>query len=140
MGLTDVSNHVGSISKKRTPAYTDRILYSSASPTSPTVLTYTSIPTLTLSDHTPVLLSMLVHPCPSSIKEKALLGVLVPARVSTNQIRAEALAGAALDTGVGLGWWLLVVLGGGKGEIVGGGVLVAILVMSTMISREWLGI
>lgn len=121
------------------PAYTDRILFSSASPSDPKVLVYSSVPTLAISDHTPVVLSVMVHPCPSSIKEKALLGVQAPARVSAQQIQAEAFAGLLLDRGVGLGWWLLIVLGGGKGEMVGGGVAVALLVMGWMLYKEWSG-
>jgi hypothetical protein len=121
------------------PAFTDRILYSSASPTEPTVLTYTSIPTLALSDHTPVVLSVLLHPCPSSIKDKAILDVQVSPRVSTQQIRVEAFAGAVLDRTIGLGWWLLIVLGGGKGEMVGGGVATALVVMGWLLYREWIG-
>ena len=121
------------------PAYTDRILFSSASPSDPKVLVYSSVPTLAISDHTPVVLSVMVHPCPSSIKEKALLSVQVPPRVSAQQIQAEAVAGLLLDRGVGLGWWLLIVLGGGKGEMVGGGVAAALLVMGWMLYKEWLG-
>jgi len=136
--ISELSSYLRSHSTKRTPSYTDRILFSSSSSSNTTssVLSYQTIPTLALSDHTPVLLSLLLHPCHTSINENALLDVQISPRVSEGQIQFEKIVGTVLDTGAGLGWWLLIVLGGGQGEVVGAGVGLAVAVMAWFILGE----
>lgn len=117
-------------SRKRTPAYTDRILFSSAS--SLACSTYTSISRLTLSDHSPVVLTATI-PAPKMASSTSSDGsrhrnIQIYEPVSDFRIDLESWLSWALDRTVGLAWLGLLLLGAGRGVGVGAGVLVALLV------------
>ncbi|KAI0054032.1 inositol polyphosphate phosphatase [Auriscalpium vulgare] len=113
---------------KRTPSWTDRILYTtfSDSPDTPEItaitnVLYTSIPSYTTSDHKPVV-SLLLLPPPSTIPPE-------PDTVSVLRLppgyapKPDPLAvvkrylGRSLDRVVGIAWWIFVVIGAGHTAI-----------------------
>ncbi|KIM79740.1 hypothetical protein PILCRDRAFT_98152 [Piloderma croceum F 1598] len=117
---------VDKYSSKRTPSWTDRILYSTYtdSPDKPnesniTNLLYTSIPSYTTSDHKPIVcLLLLPSPVPSSRDSPPLLRLPanynpVPDRYAT----LKRYCGRSLDRIVGYIWWLFTLFGAGSAVV-----------------------
>ncbi|KAJ6597068.1 inositol polyphosphate phosphatase [Mycena vulgaris] len=119
--------HLGEVDKyseKRTPSWTDRILYTTYtdSPDTPeksaiTNLLYTSVPGYTTSDHKPIV-SLLLLPAPPSTPPSAAPPVLrLPAHYTPTpdpHAARKRYCGRALDRVIGTVWWLLTLLGAGS--------------------------
>ncbi|EDR14895.1 inositol polyphosphate phosphatase [Laccaria bicolor S238N-H82] len=113
-------------STKRTPSWTDRILYAtySDSPDTPgecgiANLLYTSIPSYTTSDHKPIICLLLLPPSTPNSSSSIPL-IRLPATYVPLPDRRAALkryVGRILDRIVGVIWWLLTLLGAGSGII-----------------------
>ncbi|KDR81754.1 hypothetical protein GALMADRAFT_60237 [Galerina marginata CBS 339.88] len=114
---------VDKYSTKRTPSWTDRILYATYtdSPDTPdhsnvTNLLYTSIPSYTTSDHKPVV-SLLLLPArtegaPSSIPTLRLPTTYAPTPDPLASVKRYT--GRVLDRIIGIIWWLFTLLGAGS--------------------------
>nr|GAT60071.1 inositol polyphosphate phosphatase [Mycena chlorophos] len=111
-------------SSKRTPAWTDRVLYTtySDSPDAPdesaiTNVLYTSIPGYTTSDHKPIV-SLLLLPESTSTAETAEPPILrLPedySPVPDPRANLKRYTGRALDRFIGRIWWFLTLLGAGS--------------------------
>ncbi|KAK7020469.1 inositol polyphosphate phosphatase [Favolaschia claudopus] len=117
---------VDKYSEKRTPSWTDRILYttytdSSDSPNESAIknLLYTSVPGYTTSDHKPVV-SLLLLPAPSSNPSPDPPTLRLPPHYTPAPSRHATLkryTGRILDRVVGRVWWLLTLLGAGSAVI-----------------------
>lgn len=112
---------VDTYSEKRTPSWTDRILYStySDSPATPEEsniknILYTAVPSYTTSDHKPVVSLLLLppHTASSSIRLLQLPPDFKPSLVRYRRIKR--LIGRLLDRIIGLTWWLFAVFGAGS--------------------------
>ncbi|KAJ6623479.1 skeletal muscle/kidney enriched inositol 5-phosphatase [Mycena sp. CBHHK59/15] len=121
--------HLGEVDKyseKRTPSWTDRILYTTHtdSPDTPdksniTNLLYTSVPGYTTSDHKPIVsLLLLPAPQPSTSIQAATPPMLrLPARytpVPDPRATLKRYTGRTLDRVIGSIWWLFTLLGAGS--------------------------
>ncbi|CDZ97266.1 Inositol-1,4,5-triphosphate 5-phosphatase (synaptojanin), INP51/INP52/INP53 family [Phaffia rhodozyma] len=129
-------------SPKRLPAFTDRILFASRGRDERAIRPerYSSVVTLGLSDHVPVVLTLAI-PCPdvedgkeSDDGEDGARSLVIPVQTSGKlaweiRIVAEAKLGAALDLSFGYGWLGLIGLGCGQGEVVGGAVGLALVLL-----------
>ncbi|EAU88747.2 skeletal muscle/kidney enriched inositol 5-phosphatase [Coprinopsis cinerea okayama7 len=112
-------------SSRRTPAWTDRILYatftdSASEPDKSAIqnLLYTSIPSYTTSDHKPVVSLLLLPPTPPP--SSTIPTIPLPASYKpTPDPRAnlKKYTGRVLDRAVGIIWWLLTFLGAGSGFV-----------------------
>ncbi|KAJ6497029.1 Endonuclease/exonuclease/phosphatase [Mycena vitilis] len=116
---------VDKYSNKRTPSWTDRVLYTTYtdSPDTPdksgiTNLLYTSIPGYTTSDHKPIVSLLLLPPPPQSDPPAAAPPVLrLPAQytpVPDPHANLKRYTGRVLDRAVGRVWWFLTLLGAGS--------------------------
>ncbi|KAJ7709723.1 Endonuclease/exonuclease/phosphatase [Mycena rosella] len=118
--------HLGEVDKyseKRTPSWTDRILYTTYtdSPDTPeqsaiTNLLYTSVPGYTTSDHKPIV-SLLLLPTPSTPSAATPPILRLPARYAPApdpHATRKRYAGRALDRVIGRVWWLFALLGAGS--------------------------
>ncbi|KAJ6525630.1 skeletal muscle/kidney enriched inositol 5-phosphatase [Mycena capillaripes] len=120
---------VDKYSEKRTPSWTDRILYTTYtdSPDMPdksaiTNLLYTSIPGYTTSDHKPIVCLLLLPPPPapstppvSTPPVLRLPAHYVPA--PDPHANRKRYTGRVLDRAVGRVWWLLTLLGAGSAVV-----------------------
>ncbi|PPQ81227.1 hypothetical protein CVT25_015751 [Psilocybe cyanescens] len=117
---------VDKYSTKRTPSWTDRILYATYtdSPDTPsqsaiTNLLYTSIPSYTTSDHKPVVSLLLLPPrpvdAPSSIPIIPLPTAYTPA--VDPKATLKCYIGRVLDRVIGITWWIFIFLGAGSGIV-----------------------
>ncbi|KAJ7087864.1 Endonuclease/exonuclease/phosphatase [Mycena epipterygia] len=120
--------HLGEVDKyseKRTPSWTDRILYTTYtdSPDTPdesaiTNLLYTSVPGYTTSDHKPIVsLLLLPAPPPAAAPPSAPPVLRLPAHYRPTPDPHAALkryTGRVLDRVIGRIWWLLALLGAGN--------------------------
>ncbi|KAI0306606.1 skeletal muscle/kidney enriched inositol 5-phosphatase [Multifurca ochricompacta] len=115
---------VDKYSQRRTPAWTDRILYTtySDSPdttdeTSITNLLYTSIPSYTTSDHKPIVALLLLPPTPDGLLSDTTVPLLsLPANFIPKADPfswVKKYSGRALDRIIGSVWWLFVFVGAG---------------------------
>ncbi|EGN93287.1 hypothetical protein SERLA73DRAFT_116094 [Serpula lacrymans var. lacrymans S7.3] len=116
---------VDKYSTKRTPSWTDRIMFATHtdSPDTPeksniTSLLYTSIPSYTTSDHKPVA-SLLLLPSPSLPAPTVPLLRLPSTFTPTPDPLAtlKRFTGRTLDRIVGYVWWFLVLVGAGSAII-----------------------
>ncbi|KAJ7775091.1 inositol polyphosphate phosphatase [Mycena metata] len=120
--------HLGQVDKyseKRTPSWTDRVLYTTYtdSPDTPakstiTNLLYTSVPGYTTSDHKPIVSLLLLPTPPSTTSPSSTPPVLrLPAHYTPTpdpHATRKRYTGRVLDRLVGRVWWLLTVLGAGS--------------------------
>jgi len=118
--------HLGEVDQysiKRTPSWTDRILYATYidSPDTPeqssiTNLLYTSIPSYTTSDHKPVVALLLLPPrpsdAPSSIPTLRLPPTFKPEPDPYASVKRYT--GRVFDRVIGIIWWLFTLLGAGS--------------------------
>ncbi|KAF8965191.1 inositol polyphosphate phosphatase [Flammula alnicola] len=117
---------VDKYSPKRTPSWTDRVLYATYtdSPDFPeksniTNLLYTSIPSYTTSDHKPIVALLLLPARPAEAPSN-IPTIRLPATYKpTPDPRAtlKRYVGRLLDRVIGLLWWLLTLLGAGSGIV-----------------------
>ncbi|KAJ8079130.1 hypothetical protein PM082_013418 [Marasmius tenuissimus] len=119
---------VDEYSSKRTPSWTDRILYTTHtdSPDTPEVSNitnciYTSIPSYTTSDHKPIVAMLLLPPrSPNTTQSSTpplirLPSTYVPRRDPRANLKRYA--GKILDRTVGILWWLLTIIGAGSAVV-----------------------
>lgn len=117
---------VDKYSTKRTPSWTDRVLYATYtdSPNTPDVsnvsnVLYTSIPSYTASDHKPVVSLLLLPPrpidAPSNVPTLSLPAHYKP--TPDPQATIKRYAGRVLDRIIGIIWWLFTLLGAGSSII-----------------------
>ncbi|KAJ7444924.1 inositol polyphosphate phosphatase [Mycena latifolia] len=114
---------VDKYSEKRTPSWTDRILYTTYtdSPDTPeqsaiTNLLYTSVPGYTTSDHKPIV-SLLLLPAPSAPPSAAPPVLRLPAHYTPTpdpHATRKRYTGRVLDRAIGRVWWFLTLLGAGS--------------------------
>ncbi|KAI0273598.1 inositol polyphosphate phosphatase [Gloeopeniophorella convolvens] len=111
-------------SQRRTPAWTDRILYTTYSDPADvpdesaiTNLLYTSIPSYTTSDHKPIVALLLLPPAPSVPSTDDTIQLLsLPSGYSPKPgtlVNFKKYTGRILDRTIGIIWWLLVFIGAG---------------------------
>ncbi|VDB82923.1 unnamed protein product [Peniophora sp. CBMAI 1063] len=119
---------VAGYNTKRTPSWTDRVLYTTyhddpARPEESAIqnLLYTSIPGYTTSDHKPVVALLAVPPpAPASSSASPALRLSEGYRpASAPRIKAfvQRYAGRTLDRLVGIVWWLFVIIGAGNAAL-----------------------
>jgi len=108
-------------SAKRTPSWTDRILYAthtdSPGQSSTKNLLYTSIPSYTTSDHKPIV-SLLLLPPPSNPPSDKVPKIALPSSYKPTadpQANVKRYVGRVLDRFIGVIWWMLTLLGAGSG-------------------------
>ncbi|TFK30074.1 skeletal muscle/kidney enriched inositol 5-phosphatase [Coprinopsis marcescibilis] len=121
---------VDKYSPKRTPSWTDRILYTTYtdSPDEPEKtnirnLIYTSIPSYTTSDHKPVVALLLLPPRPDrhddvQASSSSVPTIRLPASykpIPDPRANLKKYTGRTLDRVIGIIWWLLTLLGAGSG-------------------------
>lgn len=129
----------GEYTVKRTPSWTDRILYSSTTdPTSAIseqarLQLHSYKPPFArpqMSDHLPVTLLLSLPPSPSSLSGSTgstVRPVQVSPPASMQRIALEAHVGRAMDRTIGWTWVVLLSAGLGHGEAVGVAVVVVLL-------------
>ncbi|KAJ7097763.1 inositol polyphosphate phosphatase [Mycena belliarum] len=115
--------HLGEVDKysqKRTPSWTDRILYAtyadSPEQSAITNLLYTSVPGYTTSDHKPIV-SLLLLPPPSASTAVTPPLLRLPAYYTPSPdpyAHWKRYSGRVLDRVIGIVWWLLTLLGAGS--------------------------
>lgn len=117
---------VDKYSTKRTPSWTDRVLYAthtdspdSLDKSNITNLLYTSIPSYTTSDHKPIVCMLLLPPSSPSMPASSAPPIIrLPKHYSPVPDPRAVLkryAGRMLDRTIGICWWILVLLGAGSG-------------------------
>ncbi|KAF8892481.1 inositol polyphosphate phosphatase [Infundibulicybe gibba] len=108
---------------KRTPSWTDRILYATYtdSPETPektniTNILYTAIPSYTTSDHKPIVSLLLLPAAPPTPLTTIPHIRLPPHYTPTHDPRAtfKRCAGRVLDRSIGIVWWLFTLIGAGS--------------------------
>ncbi|CAK5277383.1 unnamed protein product [Mycena citricolor] len=113
-------------SEKRTPSWTDRILYTTytdspdvADGSTITNLLYTSIPGYTTSDHKPIVSLLLLPPTSTSHRDSAPLIRLPDSYLPMPDSAAnrKRYTGRVIDRIVGRIWWLLTILGAGSAVV-----------------------
>ncbi|KAH7929730.1 DNase I-like protein [Leucogyrophana mollusca] len=111
-------------SAKRTPSWTDRVMYATHtdSPDTPeksgiSNLLYTSIPSYTTSDHKPIVCLLALPPSTASSTPPLLR--LPPGFNPTPDPRAvlKRYAGRTLDRTIGYAWWFLTLVGAGSAVV-----------------------
>ncbi|KAF9454631.1 DNase I-like protein [Macrolepiota fuliginosa MF-IS2] len=122
----DIKTKVYPISPKRTPSWTDRVLYTTftdppedISRSNITNMLYTSIPSYTTSDHKPIV-SLLLMPPRSTTRHPSIPRIQLPASYQpTPDPRAmfKRYFGRCIDRAIGFIWWLLTLLGAGSGLV-----------------------
>jgi len=122
-----VVGEIDKYSPRRTPSWTDRILYTTYADLAdePGVssirnLLYTSIPSYTTSDHKPVVALLLLPKASGNVSQTAIRRLqLPPSCIPAPDPRAnlKKYTGRAIDRVVGLVWWLLTLLGAGSGVV-----------------------
>jgi hypothetical protein len=139
-----MSNTISNRSTKRTPSWTDRVLYATHTDSSDELdrsniknLLYTSIPSYTTSDHVrmpptlrpvadislqkPIVCMLLLPPpSPSTLALSTPPTIHLPKYYSPAPDPLAALkryTGRTLDRIIGICWWILVLLGGGFGIV-----------------------
>lgn len=114
---------VDQYSGKRTPAWTDRILYATHTDTPgqsniKNVL-YTSIPSYTTSDHKPIVTLLLLPPSSASTAQTQKIPTIsLPSSYQPTpdpNANLKRYTGRVLDRIVGVVWWLFTLLGAGSG-------------------------
>ncbi|KZO97869.1 inositol polyphosphate phosphatase [Calocera viscosa TUFC12733] len=118
---------------KRTPSWTDRILFASHDDVPIKPLIYTSIQSYTTSDHKPVMALLLLPPSVPEAKAP-LIDERAPYPVSRNAL-LWSIVGTSLDRVVGYAWCVLWFAGGGR---TGLGLVAVLAVMG--ISMWWFGV
>lgn len=123
-------------STKRTPSWTDRILYTTYtdSPDTPdktdiTNMLYTTIPSYTTSDHKPIVSLLLLPPSSPSISSPSETIPLLQHHPDFSPDRYATLkryTGRTLDRIIGVAWLFLVVIGAGNAAIGVGNCLLGI--------------
>ncbi|KAJ7940451.1 inositol polyphosphate phosphatase [Mycena leptocephala] len=122
---------VDKYSEKRTPSWTDRILYTTYtdSPDTPQEsaianLLYTSVPGYTTSDHKPIVSLLLLPapptPSPSTLPTSAPPVLRLPASYTPTpdpHANLKRYTGRVLDRAIGRVWWLLTLLGAGSAVV-----------------------
>ncbi|KAF8201796.1 inositol polyphosphate phosphatase [Pholiota molesta] len=114
---------VDKYSLKRTPSWTDRVLYATYtdSPEKSTItnLIYTSIPSYTTSDHKPVVSLLLLPARPTETSLSTPIIHLPPTYQPKPDPRAnlKRYTGRVIDRIIGILWWLLTLLGAGSGLV-----------------------
>ncbi|KAF9013963.1 inositol polyphosphate phosphatase [Cyathus striatus] len=109
---------------RRTPSWTDRVLYATYSDTPDvpdasniTNLLYTSIPSYTTSDHKPVV-ALLSLPPPTTSASLPTLQLPSDFRpIPDSLANGKRYMGRTLDRIIGLTWWVLTILGAGSGLV-----------------------
>ncbi|KAF7973389.1 hypothetical protein HWV62_15166, partial [Athelia sp. TMB] len=117
---------VDKYSTKRTPSWTDRIMYTTYTdtPDTPEIsnidnLLYTSIPSYTTSDHKPVI-CLLLLPAPSATSLTSPPLLRLPASFHPTPDRhavVKRYIGRTLDRLIGYAWWLVTLFGMGSTAI-----------------------
>jgi len=119
---------VDKYSMKRTPSWTDRVLYATHTdnPDTPdksniTNLLYTSIPSYTTSDHKPIVCMLLLPPpLPSTSASFAPPIIRLPKHYTPMpdpRATFKRYTGRILDRIIGICWYILVLLGAGSGAV-----------------------
>ncbi|KAF5373854.1 hypothetical protein D9758_000676 [Tetrapyrgos nigripes] len=118
---------VDTYSTKRTPSWTDRILYATHTDREDTPensnitnILYTSIPSYTTSDHKPIVALLLVPRQKDSSTSNNSPVLRLPAFYSPRPDRRANLkryVGRTLDRTLGIIWWLLTVIGAGSAAV-----------------------
>ncbi|KAH9063467.1 inositol polyphosphate phosphatase [Lactarius vividus] len=119
---------VDKYSQQRTPAWTDRILYTTYSDSSDstedsaiTEVLYTTIPSYTTSDHKPVVALLLLPPAPivpPSGDHIPLLSLPLGFAPRPDPFTGiKKYTGRVLDRIIGTVWWLLVIIGVGSAAV-----------------------
>ncbi|KAI9466179.1 inositol polyphosphate phosphatase [Lactarius psammicola] len=122
------TGEVDKFSHRRTPAWTDRILYTTYSDSSDTTedsaiidVLYTTIPSYTTSDHKPIVALLLLPPAPtvpSSGDSIPLLSLPLGFTPRPDPFAGiKKYTGRVLDRVIGIAWWLLVVVGVGHAAV-----------------------
>lgn len=114
---------VDQYSTKRTPSWTDRILYATYTDTpeksSVKNLAYTSIPSYTTSDHKPIVAVLLLPPSArNAAPSQVIPTITLPASYKPSadpQANLKRYIGKTLDRFVGIIWWIFTILGAGSG-------------------------
>ncbi|KZT56412.1 skeletal muscle/kidney enriched inositol 5-phosphatase [Calocera cornea HHB12733] len=120
-------------SGKRTPSWTDRILFASHDEIPIKPLLYTSIQSYTTSDHKPVMALLLLPP--TSHEPKApLIDERAPYPINRNAW-LWSIVGTSLDRAVGYAWCVLWFAGGGR---TGLGLVAVMVIMGA--SMWWFGV
>ncbi|KAH9483968.1 Type II inositol 1,4,5-trisphosphate 5-phosphatase [Psilocybe cubensis] len=117
---------VDKYSIKRTPSWTDRILYATYTDSlnlpnnsSITNLLYTSIPSYTTSDHKPIVSLLLLPPRPEDAPP-SIPTIPLPATYSPTadpKATLKRYTGRSLDRVIGITWWIITLLGAGSGIV-----------------------
>ncbi|KAI0949965.1 hypothetical protein AcV7_008583 [Taiwanofungus camphoratus] len=112
---------------ERTPAWTDRIMYTtySDSPDLPrqsniTNLLYTTVPSYTTSDHKPIVSLLLVPPSTPSSSDSTPPVLRLPADYSPRPdpfATVKKYTGRTLDRLIGYCWWFLTLVGAGSAVV-----------------------
>ncbi|KAH7912215.1 Endonuclease/exonuclease/phosphatase [Hygrophoropsis aurantiaca] len=112
-------------STKRTPSWTDRVMYTTHtdSPDTPEIsnitnLLYTSIPSYTTSDHKPVLCLLALPPPSTSSTTSPLLRLPTSFNPTPDPYAVlKRYAGRTLDRIIGYTWWILTLVGAGSAAV-----------------------
>ncbi|KAF9469211.1 Endonuclease/exonuclease/phosphatase [Collybia nuda] len=118
---------VDKYSTKRTPSWTDRVLYATHTDSPDTLdksnitnVLYTSIPSYTTSDHKPIVCMLLLPPSTSSIGSTEPPTIRLPSHykpLPDSRATLKRYLGRSLDRIVGICWYALVLLGAGSGVV-----------------------